>query len=233
MTSGLHRLILFDIDGTLIDSAGAGIAALNQALEDLTGVKDGFNGIDCAGKTDIQIIKEACEKFDLKADNGLIPRFVERYLPHLESHVRVRNGGHVKAGIYALLQGLQWRGNHALGLLTGNIQEGARLKLQPHSLNEFFTFGAFGDDHEDRNQLLPIAVGRYSEQTGRAVDFSHCLIVGDTPRDVECARIHGARSLAVATGRRHSVDDLERSGADLTLPDLSETEFVLRWIEQI
>ncbi|MBI5249552.1 MAG: HAD hydrolase-like protein [Desulfomonile tiedjei] len=228
----MHALVLFDIDGTLIDSGGAGIAALNQALEDLTGIKDGFNGIDCAGKTDIQIIKEACEKLHLESDNGLIPRFVGRYLTHLKPHVQIRNGGRVKVGIHNLLNGLAQDGNYGLGLLTGNIKEGARLKLEPHSLNEFFSFGAFGDDSEDRNQLLPIAVKRYSELTGKVVDFGRCLVVGDTPRDVACARVHGAQCLAVATGR-HSVEDLERAGANLTLSDLSETELVLRRIEQI
>jgi phosphoglycolate phosphatase len=232
MASVDHRLILFDIDGTLIDSGGAGIAALNEALEELAGIKDGFKDIDCTGKTDLQILKEACAKWRIKSHNGLISEFVGRYLVHLESHVRVRNGGHVKAGILDLLEQLESKTNYTLGLLTGNIQEGARLKLEPHSLNEYFSFGAFGDDSEDRNQLLPIAVTRHFQSTNFAIGFSRCLIIGDTPRDVECARIHGAPCLAVATGK-YSVTELETSGANLAVADLSETELVMQWIDEI
>lgn len=231
MTVGAHKLILFDIDGTLIDSGGAGIAALNLALEDLTGAKDGFNSIDCSGKTDIQIIREACEKLDIQSDNGLLNRFRDRYLTHLKSEVRIRKGGSLKAGVCDLLRRLQEVGRHGVGLLTGNIEKGARLKLEPHCLNEFFSFGAFGDDSEDRNELLPIAVRRHLVLTGASVEFCDCVVVGDTPRDVECAHVHGASCLAVATGRRHSLEDLERSGADLALADLSDTERVMKWLE--
>jgi phosphoglycolate phosphatase len=232
MTLDVHKLILFDIDGTLIDSGGAGIAALNLALEDLTGAKDGFNSIDCSGKTDIQIIREACRNLDIQSNDGFLPRFADRYLTHLERQVRICKGGHVKVGIYSLLRRLQKKSNYRLGLLTGNIEKGARLKLGPHCLNEFFSFGAFGDDSEDRNQLLPIAVKRHLMHTGSVVDFSDCVIIGDTPRDVECAHVHGASCLAVATGRRHSLQDLEFSGADLALADLSDTERVMKWIEK-
>lgn len=232
MTLGTRKLILFDIDGTLTDSGGAGIAALNQAMEDLTGIKSGFDGVDCAGKTDFQIVKEAYKNHGLESDNGFISTFLQIYLTHLESNLRIRNGGNVKAGIHDLLYGLKRYPTYSLGLLTGNIEKGARLKLQSHSLNEFFAFGAFGDDSEDRNQLLPIAVRRHSEQTGTTIDFSRCLIVGDTPRDVECARVHGASCLAVATGR-HSVRDLELAEADLVLADLADTRHVLQWIEQV
>jgi phosphoglycolate phosphatase len=232
MTPDIRKLILFDIDGTLIDSRGAGIAALNLALKDLTGARDGFSSIDCSGKTDIQIMREACRNLDIQPLDGFLPRFMNRYLTHLESQVRIRKGGRIKVGIHNLLRRLQEGSNYRLGLLTGNIEKGARLKLEPHRLNDFFPFGAFGDDCEDRNQLLPIAVRRHFMHTGSSVDFSRCLIIGDTPRDVECAHVHGASCLAVATGRRHSLQDLERSGADLALADLSDTERVMKWIEK-
>jgi phosphoglycolate phosphatase-like HAD superfamily hydrolase len=226
----MKKLILFDIDGTLIDSGGAGIAALNMALQDLTGIPEGFREIDCAGKTDIQIVLEAYAKWGLVSGDGIVPAFIDRYLHHLAEQVTIRNGGNVKNGVHDLLNALSQVSDYALGLLTGNIEKGARVKLAPHSLNDYFPLGAFGDDSADRNELLPIALRRFCRINARSVDARECLVIGDTPRDVECAHVHRAPCLAVATGR-YSTPELIAAGADLALEDLSDTGRILDWID--
>lgn len=228
----MKKLILFDIDGTLIDSGGAGIAALNLALQDLTGISEGFLGIDCAGKTDIQIVLEAYAKWGLASGDGMVPAFVDRYLHHLAEQVTVRNGGNVKQGVQDLLAALSQVSDCALGLLTGNVEKGARVKLAPHRLNDYFPLGAFGDDSADRNELLPIALRRFHQVHARPVDARACLVIGDTPRDVECAHVHRAPCLAVATGR-YTTPELIAAGADLALDDLSDTARILEWIDRL
>jgi phosphoglycolate phosphatase-like HAD superfamily hydrolase len=228
---GEEVLVLFDIDGTLIYSGGAGVRALNLALRDLTGIPEGFAAVDCAGKTDPQIIREGFRHWRLSLDDGMMGRFIDRYLHHLSREVR-RGLGHVKPGVWSLLRSLKAMEGVHLGLLTGNLEPGARIKLEPFGLNPFFPFGAFGSDHEDRNRLLPVAVERLKERQGRTVAFPACVVIGDTPRDILCARVHGARSLAVATGP-YSVEELEESGADLVVPDFRESEKILRWIHGI
>lgn len=223
------KFILFDVDHTLIDSGGAGIIALNRTLEEMTGISNGFKGISVAGRTDMQIVGEAVEKFALGPDDGMVPRFLDRYLLHLRG-VMTQNNGRVKPGVKALLTRLQNQAHFRLGLLTGNIEQGARIKLAPFSLNRFFPVGAYGSDREDRNHLLPIAVERLARASGVVVEYSHCIVIGDTPRDVHCAEIHGAASIAVATGP-FSIEDLRQTGASLVLGDLSETEEIVKWME--
>lgn len=225
------KLVVFDIDGTLIDSGGAGMAALNSAMEELTGVSQGFEGIHCAGKTDLQIVREAYEKRGLPLSAEILEEFLERYVAHLVQTVASRKGS-LKPGVTELLMRLVEEPDVYLGLLTGNVQKGARLKLEPYSLNDFFPLGAFGDDSEDRNLLLPIAVRRLSRMAGIAVSWKDCVVIGDTPRDVACARVHGSRSIAVATGP-YSVEDLARTEADLIVPDMSHGDMIGAWIREM
>jgi phosphoglycolate phosphatase-like HAD superfamily hydrolase len=223
----MPKLILFDIDGTLISSDGAGIEALNSALQDLCGVQEGFREVSCAGKTDIQIIREGLDTWGIEAD-GLIPQFVDRYLAHLRAAMS-KSRGHVKPGVRELLQTLQEHEDVSLGLLTGNLETGARIKLDPYGLTPFFPLGAYGSDDQDRNRLLPIAADRLSQKKGIAVGYGDCVVVGDTPRDVTCAQVHGAPCIAVATGP-YAVEALEKTGADLVVRDLSDTDRILVWI---
>jgi phosphoglycolate phosphatase len=227
----MPKLILFDIDGTLLDSGGAGIKALNNALEDLSGVRDGFAGIDCAGKTDKAIIKEALSRCGLEPLNGSIEDFILRYVGHLRKTVH-NDRAHVKVGVQALLQRLSRESDMSLGLLTGNVEPGARIKLERFYLNGFFPAGAFGSDEEDRNLLLPIAVRRFLNGPRVSFDYSDCVVIGDTPRDVTCAHVHGASSIAVATGP-YSVQDLAKTQANLVIDDLSETEKIVDWIAEL
>jgi phosphoglycolate phosphatase-like HAD superfamily hydrolase len=221
------RLILFDIDGTLIDSGGAGTRSLDLALKELFSVENGFYGISMAGKTDTQIIKEGLMKHGMSAD-GNVESIVRVYLNHLREEIN-NDRKHVKPGIYELLENLQQRRESGLGLLTGNLEQGARIKLEPFGLNKYFSSGAFGSDDEDRNNLLPIAVNRFEELFRIKIEIDSCIIVGDTPRDVECAHIYGAICIGIATGP-YSVEDLIAAGADYVFKDLSGNDSLFQFL---
>lgn len=225
----MPKFVLFDIDETLIHSGGAGRVALTRAFEEMTGIGDAFRGAKFAGKTDFLIIREAVDKAGFGMEDGWLTEFVNLYLKHLEQSI-VNSNGHPKRGVKDLVQRLSEDKDIFLGLLTGNIELGARLKLEPHSLNGFFPVGAFGSDAADRNLLLPVAVQRLARSRGVAIPYSDCLVIGDTPRDVECAALHGAASLAVATGP-YSRDELKNTAAHLVVEDLTDTDRIVRWIK--
>jgi phosphoglycolate phosphatase len=219
------KFILFDIDGTLLDSGGAGTMSLNMAFEEVFAIKEAFRSISMAGKTDMQILKEAFELYKLEHSNGIMPEFYRNYVRLLKEHIR-KASGHIKPGIKEALRELQARKECILGLLTGNIEEGARVKLDFFGLNSFFSVGAFGSDDEDRNKLLPIAVYKLYQRYSVKVSFRDCVVIGDTPRDVSCAKPYGAFSVAVATGP-YSAGALSAAGADIVFDDLSDTEAFL------
>jgi phosphoglycolate phosphatase-like HAD superfamily hydrolase len=225
------KLVLFDIDGTLVDSGGAGARALSRAMEELTGIRDGLQGIELAGKTDPQIVREGLQRWGLPWTDGLPAAVLNRYLVRLREEV-ARGGGHVKPGVREILVRLGKAPGTHLGLLTGNVEEGARIKLEPFDLNSFFPLGAFGSDHEDRNRLIPVAARRFMERHQARIPHERCLVIGDTPRDVACARVHGSRCIAVATGS-YSMARLEETGADLVTADLSDTDRIAAWIERM
>ena len=218
-------LMLFDIDGTLIDSGGAGSRSLNLSFKELFSIMNAFYGISMAGKTDTEIIKEAMLRHGIAMD-GNLNVVIYTYLKHLRREIN-NERRHLKPGIYELLEKLSTTKDVHLGLLTGNIEPGARIKLDPFNLNKYFPTGAFGSDDEDRNKLLPIALKRFEERCRRKIRVNECLIVGDTPRDVQCAKTYEARSLGVATGP-YSIDELRAAGADYAVKDLSSCEFLFR-----
>jgi phosphoglycolate phosphatase-like HAD superfamily hydrolase len=211
-------LVLFDIDGTLIDSAGAGTRSADGAFLDLFGIADAFAGVQMAGKTDVRIMKEGLAAHGLPLEDGLMGRILSRYLAHLEREIQAPRK-RLMPGVVELLDALESREGTHLGLLTGNIERGARIKLGAFGLNERFPFGAFGDDHEDRDCLLPVACRKVRDLKGADVALEDCVVVGDTPADVRCAKVHGARAVGVATGP-YDVETLARSGADHVLETL-------------
>ena len=219
------RLILFDIDGTLIDSGGAGVRSLDLAFEKVFSIPSAFQGISMAGKTDTQIIKESLMKHGLSA-NGSFTAIIEAYLMHLRREIG-NSRKHAKPGIYEILDQLHPMEEIGLGLLTGNLEQGARIKLEPFDLNKYFPSGAFGSDDEDRNRLLPVAVDMFTEIYNQKIDIEQSVVIGDTPRDVECAHIYGAMCIGVATGP-YSADDLVKAGADHVFEDLSNGSDVLQ-----
>jgi phosphoglycolate phosphatase-like HAD superfamily hydrolase len=220
-------VILFDIDGTLIDSGGAGSRSLNLSFAELFSIGNAFQGISMAGKTDTEIIKEGMQKHGISAESNF-EVFISTYLEHLRKEIDNKRK-HVKPGIYELLEELTSLVDIELGLLTGNIESGARIKLEPFDLNKYFPTGAFGSDDQDRNKLLPIALSRFEVRCRRKIRVNESVIVGDTPRDVQCAKIYGARSLGVATGP-YSIDELKEAGADYVMKDLSSCETLSRFL---
>jgi phosphoglycolate phosphatase len=228
------QLILFDIDGTLVDSGGAGVRSLDQAFKETLSIENAFRDISMAGKTDLQIVKEGLSAHGLGSDNGLVPRIIDTYIRHLASEIQNSNK-HLKPGIIDALEAVKSRGDrYQLGLLTGNLEQGARIKLGVFGLNEYFPSGAFGGDHEDRNKLLPIAVDRLKIISGRHFDFADCVVIGDTPLDVMCARPYNAVCIAVATGP-YGTASLVEAGADVVVEDLSDTEHfmnILHFLEK-
>jgi phosphoglycolate phosphatase-like HAD superfamily hydrolase len=219
---------LFDIDGTLLSSGGAGKAAMEAALGTAFGVACTADGVPFAGRTDRAIARDlfALHRIDETASNW--QRFRTAYLQHLPACLAVHNG-QVMPGIAALLQCVQGRGDVAVGLLTGNLRDGARLKLEHYGLYQHFAFGGFGDHHLNRDDVAREALTAVRSHCQDAVDCEQIWVIGDTPLDVRCARSIGARAVAVATGW-HSLEVLAAEQPDLLLADLSDPAPLLsRW----
>jgi len=215
-------LVLFDVDGTLLLTGGAGVRAMNRAFESLHGVADAFAGVRMAGRTDQALILDAFARFGLRVDGSWLPAFRDRYCALLEEEiVGPAPGKCLMPGVRDALQALDGRPDVALGLVTGNFAEGARIKLGHFDLAHYFGFGAFADDAVDRNALVPIALARAAERGLRAVAPDRVFVVGDTPADVACALAGGVRAVGVATGPFDTAA-LAASGAHAALADLSD-----------
>ena len=212
----MKTLLLWDIDGTLLTAGGAGMRALQVALQRVFAINGSINDIDFAGRTDRWIMRQIFAKFGLPATEENFTRFADGYIAALPAAVADR-GVRALPGVTALLETSFARGV-ALGLLTGNLRRGAETKLASKDLWRYFPFGAFADDCEDRNLLGPYALRRACAHHG--VDFApaNTWVIGDTPHDVVCARAFGARAIAVATGR-HSVDQLQVENPDAVFND--------------
>jgi phosphoglycolate phosphatase-like HAD superfamily hydrolase len=221
------KVILFDIDGTLVLTGGAGVRGMARAFEQLFSVPDAFQTIDVPGRTDSWILAAALALHGVACDAAGAARFREVYLGHLREELQrpgPRKG--MMPGVDLLLDTLQQRDDVYLALLTGNYEEAARLKLEYFDLWRYFRCGAFGDGALERNGLLPKALTRIRQCGGPTVAARNVIVVGDTPLDVACAAAGGARSIAVATGG-YDADALRATGADLVLDDLSDVDRVL------
>jgi len=215
------KFLLFDIDGTLIDSGGAGVRSLDLAFGEIFGLRNAFRDISMAGKTDLQILREGIIRHGLPYAEEAVSGFFDLYLIHLGDQMK-QTKGHVKKGVRQALEALRAEERHVLGLLTGNIKDGATAKLRNFDLDAYFETGAYGGDSEDRNELLPFAVDRLYRSRSVMVSYKDCVVIGDTPKDVECAKAYGAFSIAVATGP-YTFDALEKAGADIVFEDFSDT----------
>jgi phosphoglycolate phosphatase len=237
------KLVLFDIDGTLVLTGGAGLRAMNRACAELAGHADALSGIPVAGRTDRIILADVVARTGRSLDEQLLLVLRERYLGHLREEI-LRPGamptaehlgprGGTKAlmpGIRELLDELQARPDVFLGLLTGNFEEGARIKLEHFDLWRYFRCGAYGDDAADRNALVPIAVERARRCGLPEIAGAQILVIGDTPHDIACARAAGAVAVGVATGG-FTVDELRACGADVVFKDLAGREAFLELLD--
>ena len=221
-------LILFDIDGTLLLSGRAGLRAMKRAFAQTFGVADAFAGTLFAGRTDSFLVSYALNAAGLPDTPAQHLKFRDAYVPLLAEEIQHPGTGHkgLMPGARELIEALDEHSHLYLALLTGNYREAAEVKLQHFELLHFFEWGAFSDDAADRNALVPIACRRAETYDVPLVALDRVIVIGDTPFDIECARVAGAQSIAVATGG-HSVDELRAAGADVVLRDLSDTNQVL------
>lgn len=194
------RLVLFDIDGTLIATGGAGVRAFGEVARSVFGRADVIGRLSFAGRTDPSIVREFLSGSGLPVSDEAFRRFFDHYVFWLDHHLE-RLSGRVLPGVPEALRALGAMPERPLlGLLTGNIRLGAEIKLRHFGLWDPFVVGAFGDDHEDRNVLAAVARDRGAAWLGRRLEGDEVLVIGDTPLDIACARAIGARCLAVATG---------------------------------
>lgn len=224
----MSLLVLFDVDGTLIDSAGAGREAIEGALHEIYGTAGPIDDTPFDGLTDPWIVRTLLEAAGLERDRiarGLDALW-ESYLHRLAGSLRARTGRlRVLDGVVPILDALAREGA-ALGLLTGNIEAGAARKLDACGLDGRFRFGAYGSDAEDRDALPAIARERAAVAAGRRFAPDRVWVVGDTPRDIGCARAGGVRALAVASGR-YSLAELRACEPDEAVVSLADTEGIV------
>lgn len=219
------RLLLFDIDGTLMTSGGAGEAALIDAMRDAFGVEEDFQGITIAGATDTSLARLMLKKHGVEPTPENITTLLDRYLHFLQQRID-QHRGRLLPGILNLLKQLEGRQDCLTALLTGNLEKGAKIKLSHYGIWEFFAFGAFADDHHDRNQLGHYAKSRAKEAQGREFAPKDVFVIGDTPRDVECGRAIGATTVAIATGGA-TFEELKACSPDYLFKDLTDIDAVM------
>jgi phosphoglycolate phosphatase len=217
------RLFLFDVDGTLVTARGAGRLAIGHALASTYGTAGPIETYDFRGKTDHRIV------WDLMRDAGLddgriaggLAACFEAYVTELRRLIGDGSRVTIMPGVGELVRALSARADAVVGLLTGNIEPGARVKLARTGLWDLFRVGAFGSDDMDRRRLPAIACERALRVTGRRFAFEQVTIIGDTPLDVDCARACGAVAVAVATGF-HPAEDLQACAPDLFFTDFAD-----------
>ena len=213
----MSRLLLFDVDNTLLWSGGAGGLAMGLAFRDLFGIEDGFKRVEFSGRTDRYILATALRQHGIDGDyDEHQARFVERYYAHLPQALHERQGK-LMPGFPALLDALSERPDVHVGLATGNFSGAARMKLAHYGIDRYFSGGGFGEESEDRAEIVRRAVERLGEGLSRPA----AVVIGDTPHDISSAKANGALAVGVATGS-HSLEQLRESGADAVFPDFSD-----------
>jgi phosphoglycolate phosphatase-like HAD superfamily hydrolase len=221
------RLVLFDIDGTLLSAREAFRTALSEALSTTFGTTGPMAGFDFSGRTDPAIVRGLMLAAGIEA--AVIDARLDRALAGYQANLVPLLGPHAvqaKPGIPGLIQRLAADATVTLGLQTGNLERCARAKLAPLDLNRYFPLGAFGSDHENRHELPAIAVQRAYRATGRRFAGKSIVVVGDSIHDVRCGQSLGVRAVAVASGTT-SRDSLSAEGPDVLLDDFADVEAAL------
>lgn len=224
----MKRLVLFDIDETMVHSDGVGRRAMEAALKQVFDDRVDANGHNMSGKTDPQICYELLTALGYTVDqiNERLALTFKVYLELLEKEIENANRFGLHTGVVELLQELEMHPECHLGLLTGNIEDGARLKLKPFDLNSYFVFGAFGSDSADRMDLPLFAHKRAEEVFGKEFAREEICIIGDAVNDVLCAKGYGVRSIITATGKTRK-DTLASLSPDYLFDSLNDTKTVL------
>jgi phosphoglycolate phosphatase-like HAD superfamily hydrolase len=213
------RLVLFDIDGTLIRTGGAGVKAFQQVFATEFNATDGFERLKFGGRTDFSLVREFFGAHHIPATHENFKRFFERYVFWLD-HILRDSRTETCPGVVEFIHGLQALSEPPLlGLLTGNIRLGAEIKLRHFNLWEVFRVGGFADDSEERDQIAAIAKQRGASALKEDLRDEQVVVIGDTPLDIRCARAIGAKALAVATGGA-SLEELEPHQPNWAVEDL-------------
>lgn len=223
----MESVILFDIDGTLLSSAGAGKAALEQSMASGFGVEKIVDGLKLSGRTDRAILRDLFRLHDIPFTEEGFVRMQEGYLRHLPECLK-QVQGKVLPGIQAILDELAKIPQCQVGLLTGNLRKGAQIKLGHFGIHHYFDFGGFGDHHWDRDDVAREALAEVQKRLGNGVNKEKLWVIGDTPLDIQCARAIGAKVVAVATGW-HTTGELGGFAPDALFESLENTsEFLGR-----
>jgi len=218
------RLILFDIDGTLVNTGHAGTRAFAKTFATEFNLHHGSEKMKFAGRTDVSLVREFFRIHGLDESPGHFRQFFDRYVFWLDQ-ILAHSTGHACPGVFELIRDLQSLPQPPmLGLLTGNIQLGAEIKLRRYGLWEVFQFGGFADDHEDRNHIAVAALQRGRRVLGQSLQPQEIIVVGDTPYDVRCGKFIGAKTLAVATGGAR-LEELQACTPDWALENLTHVRF--------
>jgi phosphoglycolate phosphatase len=224
MNSEPEKLLLWDIDGTIIATQGAGEAAMDLAMLEVFGINGRLNDIDYSGRTDPLLGRMICRHYGISETEAKIKEFVDLYVRNLAS-ILAKTPATLLPGM-DVLETLASRQDVLQGLLTGNVRAGGKCKLSSVGVWQHFAFGSFADNCFDRNDLGPKALKLASQQFGVEFAPDQVFVIGDTPRDIECGQLISAATVGVATGK-YSVADLQEAGADFVFEDLSDTSAFL------
>ena len=222
------RLLLFDIDGTLVLTGGAGSRAMTRAFAVTHGLEDALKKVDLAGRTDRIIMRDALTNAGLPHEDVDVDAFRTAYCAALREEITQPGNGRrgLLPGVRPLLDALAGRDDVRLALLTGNFRASAEIKLAEFDVWRYFTWGVFADDAIERDDLIAVAHARHETEHGHVIEADAVVIIGDTPHDIRCARAGGAKAVAVATGN-YDLESLRGHQPDALFADLTDTDAVL------
>jgi len=222
-------LLLFDLDGTLLLTGGAGTRSFERSFLKHYGVRVDTQRVRMDGKTDPAIARELLSLYGLPSDDPAVQKVLSGYVEALDSEVAASPGYHVLQGVEVALKELSQRSDVVIGLATGNLESGARIKLERGKLNQFFPFGGFGSDSENRPEIVRIAVRRGKEYAKEDFGPGDIVVIGDTPRDIDAGKAASVKVLAVASGS-FDLEALRACSPDAVVKSLSP---VSEWLSSL